>query len=118
MDVLDYGVIALYGLLVIYIGWRSARRTHAPEDLFLASRGLGISTSQAGRARDAIIRERLDAIEGPRLAAKPKPAPKPKAAHRWHDGLSLRWWPVPQGKRRVRLIVTADNDFDFAEVGS
>jgi solute:Na+ symporter, SSS family len=43
MDVLDYGVIALYGLLVIYIGWRSARRTHAPEDLFLASRGLGFS---------------------------------------------------------------------------
>ena len=84
--------------------------------LILASRGLGISTSQAGRARDAIIRERLDAMEGPRLAAKPKPAPKPKAGHRWHDGLSLRWWPVPSGKRRVRLIVTADNDFDFAEV--
>lgn len=85
--------------------------------LILASRGLGISTSQAGRARNAIIRERLDAMEGPMLA-KPKPAPKAKAGHRWHDGLSLRWWPVPQGVRRVRLIVTAGNDFDFAEVGT
>lgn len=41
MTALDYGVIGLYALLVVYIGWRSARRTHAPEDLFLASRGLG-----------------------------------------------------------------------------
>ena len=41
MSAIDYGVIALYALIVIYIGWRSARRTEDPDDLFLASRGLG-----------------------------------------------------------------------------
>ncbi len=41
MSAIDYGVIALYALIVVYIGWRSAQRTHDPDDLFLASRGLG-----------------------------------------------------------------------------
>jgi SSS family solute:Na+ symporter len=41
MSGIDYAVIAFYALIVIYIGWRSARCTHDPDDLFLASRGLG-----------------------------------------------------------------------------
>jgi hypothetical protein len=43
---------------------------------------------------------------------------KVKPAHRWNDGLELRWWPKPAGKRRVRLVVTDSNHFDFAEVGT
>jgi hypothetical protein len=48
--------------------------------LALASRALSISTSQAGRARDVILRERMDATEAPRLklVAKPQPPPPPK----------------------------------------
>ena len=86
--------------------------------LALASRALSISTSQAGRARDVIVRERMDATEAPKLALMAKPAPKPKSARRWHDGAELKWWPKPAGKRRVRLVVTNENHFEFAEVGT
>jgi hypothetical protein len=48
--------------------------------LALASRALSISTSQAGRARDVIVRERMDATEAPRLklVAKRQLVPPPK----------------------------------------
>ena len=38
---LDYAVIGVYFVLVLYIGLRMARRTHSGEDLFLAGRRLG-----------------------------------------------------------------------------
>jgi hypothetical protein len=48
--------------------------------LALASRALSISTSQAGRARDVIVRDRMDATEAPRLklVANPPLPPTPK----------------------------------------
>lgn len=88
--------------------------------LMAAAKALDISTNQAARARDAIVRERLQAVAEVKAVAEPKPEPKPKVRrpHRWHDGLTLRWWPVPVGKRRVRLVVTDGNEFQFAEVGA
>jgi hypothetical protein len=84
--------------------------------LVAGAAALGVSKNQVGRARDVIIRERLDAAEAPKLALMAKPAPKPKSARRWHDGAELRWWPKPVGKRRVRLVVTDENHFEFSEV--
>lgn len=88
--------------------------------LMAAAKALDISTNQAARARDAIVRERLQAVAEVQAVADPRPEPKPKPSvrrpHRWHDGLTLRWWPVPAGKRRVRLVVTEANEFDFVQV--
>jgi hypothetical protein len=86
--------------------------------LVAGAKALGVSTNQVARARDAIMRERLDGIDAPRLALMAKPEPKLKSARRWHDGAELRWWPKPAGKRRVRLVVTEENHFEFAEVGT
>jgi hypothetical protein len=86
--------------------------------LVAGAAALGVSKNQVGRARDVIVRERLDAMEESRLALVAKPAPKPKSARRWHDGAELKWWPKPAGKRRVRLVVTDENHFEFAEVGT
>jgi hypothetical protein len=86
--------------------------------LVAGAKALGVSTNQVARARDAIVRERLDGIDAPKLALAPKSEPKPKSARRWHDGAELRWWPKPAGKRRVRLVVTDENHFEFAEVGT
>jgi len=41
LGTLDLAVVAGYFLLVFYIGFRTARRTHSDEDLFLAGRRLG-----------------------------------------------------------------------------
>jgi hypothetical protein len=46
--------------------------------LVAGAAALGVSKNQVGRARDVIIRERLDAMEEPKLALMAKPAPKPK----------------------------------------
>jgi hypothetical protein len=46
--------------------------------LVAGAKALGVSTNQVARARDAIMRERLDGMEAPRLALAAKPAPKPK----------------------------------------
>ena len=86
--------------------------------LVAGAAALGVSKNQVGRARDVIIRERLGAMEEPKLALMAKPAPPPKSARRWHDGAELKWWPKPAGKRRVRLVVTNENCFEFAEVGT
>jgi hypothetical protein len=86
--------------------------------LVAGSKALGVSTNQVARARDAIVRERLDGMEAPKLALIAKPVAKPKSARRWHDGAELKWWPKPAGKRRVRLVVTDENHFEFAEVGA
>ena len=63
--------------------------------LIAASRALGLSSHQVSRARDVIIRERLDAVAEVQAVVEPKPQPKDKRPHRWNDGLTLRWWPVP-----------------------
>jgi hypothetical protein len=84
--------------------------------LVAGAKALGVSTNQVARARDAIMRERLDGMEAPKLALVAKPAAKPKSARRWHDGAELKWWPKPAGKRRVRLVVTDENHFEFSEV--
>ena len=39
-----------------------------------------------------------------------------KPRKEWADGCSLAWWPVPEGKRRVRCVVRG-NSFRFLEVG-
>ena len=41
LDTIDLVIIAIYFMLVFYIGLRMARRTHSGEDLFLAGRRLG-----------------------------------------------------------------------------
>jgi hypothetical protein len=46
--------------------------------LVAGAAALGVSKNQVGRARDVIIRERLDAAEAPKLALMAKPAPPPK----------------------------------------
>ena len=46
--------------------------------LVAGAAALGVSKNQVGRARDVIIRERLDAMEEPKLALVPKPEPPPK----------------------------------------
>ena len=38
---LDVAIVGIYFLLVFYIGFRIARRTHNADDLFLAGRRLG-----------------------------------------------------------------------------
>ena len=74
--------------------------------LALASRALSISTSQAGRARDVIVRERMDATEAPRLKLVAKPQP-----------------PTPPKRRKVDWLFTVEGDRLFsanrepAEVG-
>jgi hypothetical protein len=64
-----------------WIGDRDARAM----SLALASRALSISTSQAGRARDVIVRERMDATEAPRLklVAKRQPPPPKRRKVDW-----------------------------------
>jgi hypothetical protein len=86
--------------------------------LVAGAAALGVSTNQVSRARNAIVRERLDGMEAPKLALIAKPVAKPKSARRWHDGAELRWWPKPAGKRRVRLVVTDKNHFEFSEIGT
>jgi hypothetical protein len=39
---------------------------------------LGVSTNQVARARDAIVRERLEGMEVPKLALLANPEPPPK----------------------------------------
>ena len=46
--------------------------------LVAGAAALGVSKNQVGRARDVIVRERLDAMEEPKLALAPKPEPPPK----------------------------------------
>ena len=46
--------------------------------LVAGAAALGVSKNQVGRARDVIIRERLDAMDAPKLALVAKPAPPPK----------------------------------------
>jgi hypothetical protein len=46
--------------------------------LVAGAAALGVSTNQVARARDAIMRERLDGMEAPKLALVAKPEPKPK----------------------------------------
>jgi SSS family solute:Na+ symporter len=41
LSTIDLAIVALYFLLVFFIGYRMARRTHDAEDLFLAGRRLG-----------------------------------------------------------------------------
>ena len=55
-------------------------RDHDPKEISLVAgaKALGVSTNQVARARDAIMRERLDGIDAPRLALIAKPAPPPK----------------------------------------
>jgi hypothetical protein len=43
--------------------------------LVAGAAALGVSKNQVGRARDVIVRERLDAAEAPKLALVAKPAP-------------------------------------------
>jgi len=86
--------------------------------LVAGAAALGVSKNQVGRARDVIVRERMDATEAPRLKLVAKPIAKPKSARRWNDGTELKWWPKPPRKRRVRLTVTNENHFEFAEVGA
>jgi hypothetical protein len=55
-------------------------RDHDPKEISLVAgaKALGVSTNQVARARDAIIRERLDGMQSSKLALMAKPAPKPK----------------------------------------
>jgi hypothetical protein len=55
-------------------------RDHDPKEISLVAgaKALGVSTNQVARARDVIIRERLDGMEAPKLALIAKPAPTPK----------------------------------------
>jgi len=46
--------------------------------LVAGAAALGVSKNQVGRARDVIIRERLDAMDAPKLALMAKQAPPPK----------------------------------------
>jgi hypothetical protein len=75
--------------------------------LALASRALSISTSQAGRARDVIVRERMDATEAPRLKLVAKPP-----------------LPPPPNRRKVEMLFSVEGDRLFsknrepAEVGA
>jgi hypothetical protein len=46
--------------------------------LVAGAKALGVSTNQVSRARNAIVRERLDGMEAPKLALIAKPAPPPK----------------------------------------
>jgi SSS family solute:Na+ symporter len=41
LGTIDLAIVAVYFLLVFYIGFRMARRTRSAEDLFLAGRRLG-----------------------------------------------------------------------------
>ena len=61
------------------------------------ARAGGITANQAARARDVLVRERIAAE---RDAAPSQPSRREM---------------VPAGKRRVRLVVTDDNQFYFVE---
>jgi hypothetical protein len=64
------------------------------------ARAVGITANQAARARDVLVRERI--------AAERDAAPEQPARREM----------VPAGKRRVRLVVTDDNQFYFVEAGA
>jgi hypothetical protein len=60
-----------------------------------ASRALSISTSQAGRARDVIVRERLEGMEVPKLALLANP-------------------PTPPKRRKVEMLFSVEGDRLFS----